>query len=353
MKPVPVRTPFFFAKLLVMLVGLFAFACSPAVTRENTHTPGMPGGLLAADPTQHNVLPDGAWLTLPADAVTAISPTQGAQTWPDVTQESSPPEILPTITPSAVVPTAEPTRTPTSPRWVTRTPTITPTPVPPYAQLMIQKPGPASKIVSPVYCEFGVYTSGSGILFIDLLNEQGQSFVHEELYLYQGLSKRIYSSIELDFDLESAAIASRLVFSTRDYSDRLVALSSVDVVLLQLGSDEIEINPAISLYEPYVILKPIANNYVEGGSFVLSGMLRLVNSAPVTIDLVDEQNRVIDSTSLDISSGFRVNEYSQFSITIDYSVPSATRVRLLIWQGSDNRIPGVIAASSIPLILYP
>jgi hypothetical protein len=78
-----------------------------------------------------------------------------------------------------------------------------------------------------------------------------------------------------------------------------------------------------------------------------------VNTSPVMFDLIAANGVVIASGSLQIPEPTGDLSHTPYRIEIPYSVTTSTQVRLTIYQQSDNRLPGIVALSSMLITLNP
>lgn len=275
-------------------------------------------------------------------------------------------QVLPSHTPTdAVTPTPDdtqlvetifaPTATrgplPTRTRRPTATPTITPTPTPPRASLMITRPGLLSKILSPYQMEAMVTRGMDGIVYLDLIGEDGRTVASQALDYRSSLYQRFWIAPLIDFEISGVAETARLVMSTKDEFGRSMAVSSVDLVLLSLGSNET--TPSLIEMEPYLIRYPKEDSLVSGGLMWVSGVARPVNESPLILELVDEQGNVVGSNRIQVPAPTGDLSHTPFGVEIEYTVSEITGVRLVIRQESANRIPGTVALSSMTLFVAP
>lgn len=334
---------------ILILSAIFA-ACSPR---------GIPGSQLLTPAGQHFTA------TKTLEDIPDPLPTQTSE---DIRTSSTEPKSSPRIiasttpTPSETIEptiTLTPTKTriptktypPTRTRRPSRTPTITLTPAPPQAYLRIAKPGPLSKVGSPIRIEMGLTPGDNGMLYIDLIGEDGRYITREVADYRNFINKQIYTVHEVAFEIPGAAETARLILSVRDRYGRMIALSSVDLVLIQMGDNFI--NPEAYAQEPFLIRSPKADDIISGGIVHLSAVARPVNSNPLVIELINETGGAIASRILQVEPPSGNLSHTPFEIDIPYQVSGTTKVRLTIHQVSDNRLPGIIALNSVPITLQP
>jgi hypothetical protein len=259
-----------------------------------------------------------------------------------------------TITPGpSPTATRTPTRTATATRtrWPTITRTITLTPTPPAAVLRISRPGLLSKVSSPFRVEAVIKTGDDGKAWLHLIGEDGRILTEQALDFGRQANQRFAVSPEVSFEISGAAETGRLILSSRDAYGRTVGLSSVDLILMKAGSDEI--NPPVNLLEPYLVRQPRNEAVISGGAVLVSGLIRPVNATPVIFELIDTAGRVVGSTQMTIEPPEGDLSHSPFQTIILYNVTSTTPARLALRQESDRRLPGTIALWSMALTLEP
>ena len=272
----------------------------------------------------------------------------------------SPSPILPsptiTLTPTqTLTPTITSTPTegpsPTFTRRPSSTPTRTSTPYAPFAYLRISKPGPHSKVISPIKFEAMVSKGEDGYVYIDLIGED-QRLINSAALNYSRVEYSKFLIVpEIEFEITAVAETARLVISVRDLQGRAVAISSVDLILLSVGRSELK--PVEFLDEPYIIQSPSRDETLAGGRFVISGKIKPVNANPVFLELIDESNQIVGITQIELPYQEGDYTYHPFTADIEYDVSEFTPVRLTIFQQSAERLPGVTALGSMTLFLNP
>jgi hypothetical protein len=249
------------------------------------------------------------------------------------------------------LPTETPTLPPIDPTYLnfpTDTPTPFPTPIPSDFLIHFQEPGPQSKVISPIKLVAYIYKTYVGVTRVELFGEDGRLMYRKVLrtYPYVGVPTRL--EVDVPYELRGAAESARLQVSTTDEFGRVQALYSVPLLLLSLGTPEI--NPVNEPRERIALAEPKNGQEISGGTIVVDGEMLPFNTAPVVIELVDEQGKVLASRVLFFLPPGET--YQAFSTTVPYQIYARTPVRLIIHQ-EDQRIPGTIYIFSRELILNP
>lgn len=336
----------------IFLLHLILGGCAPAPVLETDLPLAIPTTTLqvtAQEITQELVLADP-------------SPSEQFQTGtPVVRFATSVGTNVPLIwTPDAtftITPVPTQTLTPTvgpSPRF-TRTATLTGTPTstpsPRDAVLRISRPGLYSRIVSPYKIEAMVTPGEDGFVYMSLIGE-GQRVIQSQALDYRRSSySRFLIVPEILFSIPTVAETARLTLETRDLSGRVMALSSVEIVLLSIGDNET--NPPLRLYEPFIIETPKDGALISGGRFVVSGRAAAISSKPLIFELLAENGEIIASRTMQIPVPEGGQTHTPFAVEINYLVNEETNARLLMRQESDTRLPGTIALSSVAVNLFP
>ncbi|HWQ47262.1 MAG TPA: hypothetical protein VN376_10360, partial [Longilinea sp.] len=253
--------------------------------------------------------------------------------------------------------TISPTRTPSRTRTGTRTrapsytPTITNTPTPPTRWLRVDVPGPLSRVSSPIHVE-GVFTpSDDGIIYFELYGEDARLITRQAMDYRAYINRRVFTAPEVSFEISAAAETGRLVIYTLDSYGRTIALTSIDLILIQVGDNEVY--RYIDQSEPYILRQPVANQVVTGGVLQVSGLARRLNENPLIIELVGEDGGIIATRLVDLPAPEGELSHMPFYVEIPYTVDGPTPVRLILRQNSDDDIPGTISLTSILIELQP
>jgi len=249
--------------------------------------------------------------------------------------------------------TLVPTRTPypTLTRRPTRTPSITPSATPHLAFFRINNLGMYSKVISPVRPEAIVSPGEDGLIHVELIDENSKT-IQKEVFDYSSYTGRHFGiSPEIDFTLDSVSESARLIITSYDRYERLMWLTSVDLVLLSIGKNQI--SAPNDFTEPYIIRLPKENDEIQGGMLEVNGLARILNTNPIILECVDSIGKIITSTQIELHASIEGMSHIPFSVLLPYQVTEPTNVRLTIRQESNNRIPGTISLFSYEITLLP
>jgi hypothetical protein len=337
--------------LLALGLGMGLAACSAeGLPASRLLTPIGQAAVITATPEP--VLSDSATpsATLP---LMTDTPAPSATLPPTATHlPTDTPQYSPTFGPSPTrTRTATRTRYPTRTPLPTNTPTITLTPTPMLAWMRIQKPGPYSKISSPLQVEALIEPGADGNVYARLIGEDGRLITEQTLDFHSYADRHFYISPEIPFTIPDAGETARLEIHVVDEFNRTTYLCSVDLVLLQVGKSEIYANPVID--EPYIVRSPLEKATVSGGVLEVSGVAQVLNDQPLIFDLVAENGEVVGSVLQEVSRPYGDISHIPFDVYIPYAVRESTGVRLTIRQESATRIPGTVWLESWLLTLEP
>lgn len=321
--------------LPVLLLFTLASACG------DYQSPFLP------TPLAEDYLPTAIALTVEA----GVTPLPPAETPPPPDTEGmetgeTPVQGDPTATPS---PTLRPTLPEATPAPVT--PAITPTPTPDFPEdaIEIYNPGELSKIISPFHLYAYMRPRAGRLARIELFGEDGRLLVRQikEYEFDSGAWANL--SLDIDFEISATAEMGRLVISVEDEYGRLVAVNSVDLVLLSLGTADL--NPSDSVLERILIQDPRPKALIQGQQVQVSGLARREDGTQLIGQLIDEEGKVIGLRVFGVSRTEQ-DPYGTFSAEIPYEVDDLTAVRLVVFESGEPVSP-VRYLSSVEILLSP
>jgi len=272
-----------------------------------------------------------------------------------------PPEYLPTVialtaesvsvsvteTFVASVPTDLPTDTPEPTLIPTPFDTFTPTSIPGHNPAAIQfiAPGPMSKVVSPISLRMTVKIGDSQSMQVELFGEDGR-LLSRTVKRVPTSNDGVLQSIKIPFEIRAAAEVGRITVSSLDKIGRTQILSSVHILLVSSGNNEI--NPPGNPSEPVGVFKPLLKDTASGGVLNVRVDVWPFNLNPVILELIGPKNKSLGLRILNIKN---INPQI-FETTIPYKVSGPTSARLTIHQ-DDDRIPGLFYVYTQEILLNP
>lgn len=349
--PMNSRLSTYFYKVIleaILLAGLTAGCSLLGRTAIPTPFPEDYIQTAIAMTVQAGELPTSAAILNPATPLATDTP-------PPVTSTSNPQESE--GTPSSGERDAA--NSPVPPSTISTEPVVTdnstPTPGIPEAAIQIVRPGPMSKIVSSLNLVGYVNTVPNGHMRIELwlepLTDGGQPrLLQRELQNFiADPTPRINISREYEIEISRVSEFAQLRLSTFDADNRMVALASVDLLLLSVGDKEI--NPSGDLREPFVILEPGENKLIQGGTVLVSGLVHSSSNQVLTVGMTAPDGRLVGIRQVGITPASDLS-YVPFSVDVPYNVSEPTRVRIAVYENS-GRIPGITRLSSIEVLVSP
>ncbi len=339
---------------LALLVGLSLAACSQIATLPPTFaipTTALPASTSSATPTPAPTLQPSSTETPPPPTLTTaeVSQTLSADTLQAfiLTQMQTLEMPSPSATPCPLSGCASPTPTRTPP--LSPTPSLTATPTFPAAYIQIHYPGPLSKVVSPLHLEASTHTGPNGTIDVELLGEDG-GILYRQIFRSTIDDVSYYNlNLNIDYEIPGVAEAARLQVSVLDAAKRLVAEASYNLVLLNMGDEDI--NPPDDGVASIVIHQPSVYADIKGGILHVEGLVRPPNNSALTAQLYTDDGKLVGARQF-TTQELPLGVYRPFALDIPYTVTQQRSVRLTIYQEGDP-IPGAILAESVLIFLEP
>jgi hypothetical protein len=260
------------------------------------------------------------------------------------TQESSPtPRKTATQKPS-----------PTLQNTATQEPSPTPTPGTPspneipFAAIQIIKPGPLSKVTSPVELHAFLVPGAGGRMRVEMIGEDGR-LLYREIFIFGSDGAQTNLFADMEYEIGGVAETARVQVSVDDRYGRMMSLSSVEVILLAVGSEDL--NPTGDYLEKIVIQEPSPKALIQGGKLIVSGLARTATDKPLLIELIDTAGVVVGSRLAGVAPSPE-GGHGLFAAEVLYQVSSPTWVRLTVSERG-SRIPGTTHLSSIEILISP
>jgi hypothetical protein len=205
-----------------------------------------------------------------------------------------------------------------------------------------------SKVVTPIDLRALVEGRLAGPAQVELLGEDGRLLYRKTLrtYSFEGQDSRL--ALEVPFEVDAAGELGRLQISSSDSGGRVTAVSSLHLLLLSAGANQI--TPTGELRESVELEVPRSNAEVAGGQLNLRGRMKPFNGQPVIVELLDRKGQSLGSRL--VALGPADGQYQPFETNVPYQVEARTPALLVIKQ-SDDRIAGPYYQFSLPVFLNP
>ncbi len=272
----------------------------------------------------------------------------------------------PDVSISTVEPNARPPEVTASPIPATVTPTLTVTPRPeqlipvavtppsqatiPNAVIQIKRPGPYSKVVSPISLLADLKPGKGKQVQIELFGEDRRVLVRQiqpVVWIDRSGFARVYLSIP--FEIRAVAEAGWLTLSVTDDLGRITAVNSTPLILLSIG--EADIIPAVDLRAPILIQQPQPNALIQGKKVVTSGLVRSGGDTYLMIQLLDAGGKVLGQRVTNVQPAKELG-FSSFNTEVPYVVAEPTPALLVVWQGVGS-LSNVLYLASVDVLLSP
>lgn len=300
---------------LLILLGLAACGPLPPVSQPATYT-STPDATIAATPDGTPELP---------------APTASATAEPEPTPVSSP-----VITPE--LPT--PAQTEPAGAEIDFGP----------AEISIIRPGQLSRVSSPVRVIIALANGNSRLVQFSLIGEDGRAittFKDWTLPYLDPVNGNLTKDIE--FSIPGVAEAGRLEISLQDSFGRILALNSVELILLSTGGTDR--NYAPENRDRVMVQLPSPGATIQGGSLLIAGFVRTRNGSPLTVWLIDEAGNKVGEGEAPVVLAEGAQQ-GQFVGEIAYTVAARTPVRLVIALPAEGD-SGYTFIKSMEIILNP
>lgn len=254
----------------------------------------------------------------------------------------------PTETPCPAPPCKSPTSTWSPPK--TKTPTLTPTATTQLSDLHIQSPGPLSKVNSPIHLVATGLTGAAGMIRVELIGENGQLMMRQILRYGSMQDLPFILNLDIPFEIPVVAESARLVISVDDAHNRMISLTSSDVILLSIGDDQI--NPGGDSLSPIIIKRPAEAATTTTGFMDVQGQVRALSTKPLILEIYTDDGALVGSRQAVVVTPLD-GAYHPFEAIVPYIISQTRGARLIVRQESDGSIPGNVALSSVTLTIKP
>lgn len=315
--------------LAALLVGLAACTQAPASPSPTpADTPAAAAPTLPADTPTAATAPRAT--ATPAPSRPPASPTLGVTATPDAA--TMPPTFTP---PPTVEAAAEPEPTATLP------------PLPAEA-ILIQAPGPGSRVLSPVRVTGVADPTFEQTLVVRLVSADGTELALVPTTIQADLGQRGPFEVEVPFEVsgEQPGFIQVLVQSARDGG--LTHVASVGVLLAADGAANVQ--PAPDHPEAIAILAPQTGDTISGGTVRVEGVGRAGFENTLVVDLLDADGNVAGRQAVTVQS--ELGQWGPFSVDLPYQTTAAGPGRVVVRDVSPA-FGGTAHLSSVEVTLAP
>lgn len=220
----------------------------------------------------------------------------------------------------------------------------------PNAPIQILRPGPYSKVASPISLQ-AYFKPGKGKqVQIELFGEDRRVLVRliqSVVWIDRNGFARLYKDIP--FEIPGVAEAAHLTLSVTDDLGRVTAVNSVPLILLSIGASDVI--PAVDLRTPILIQQPQPNALLQGKKVVTSGLVRSGGDTYLMIQLLDSQGKVLGQRVTNVQPAEEMG-FGFFNTEVPYSVAEPTPALLVVWQGVGT-LSNILYLASVEVLLSP
>ena len=305
-------------------------------------------------PLSRDYIPTAVALTLAAAQPPAVTQAEPPAS-PAPPQSTLTPELEASPTASATpqpsdTPQASPTGPTSTPYTLAPSPTYTPTPELPNAEIEIRNLGALSRVTSPLHVYQYLKPGAGGRVRIELFGEDGR-IIYREIRKINFVPTGAWAvfTVDIDFEIAATAEVGRLKISVDDDYGRTVALNSVPLILLSVG--DADIVPPQDVLAPIVIRQPRRKALIQGGTLLVSGMVRPESEKPLIVKLVTAQGGEVGFRLAEVSSQ-GTGAHKEFAVEVPYQVSEPTSALLIVFEAGAN-LSDVIHLSSLEVLLSP
>ncbi len=218
----------------------------------------------------------------------------------------------------------------------------------PFAHIQILHPGELSKVVSPIPFHAYLVPGADNHAQVALFGEDGR-VIYRQIFVFADSGVPTHLRTDIDFEINAVAETVRLVVQTQDDRGRVLALASEDLILLSLGSADI--NPAGDLLESLFIASPSTRALIQGGVATITGWARVQPDQLLLVELIAADGRVLGSRLAGVASTMD-GAHGLFSVEVPYQINAPTWARVTVTERG-TRIPGPVTVTSVHVLLSP
>ena len=310
-------------------------------------------GCASFSPTQElpTLIPENILPTIIEKTAQAlVKPTHTVERLEHTLTITSTATIVPTLTPSPPTETSKVEITPESEKTPQTTQDADDVGFEiPYAEIQIIRPGPMSKVVSPIDIHVFLSPGEGNRIQLELFGEDGR-LMYRKVFRYHVPPATLVNLFkDIDFEIAGVAETARFVVTTFDSHGRVDALVAEDLILMAEGDSDI--NPPGDLLSNLVIQQPEPKQLIQGGKVIVSGLVRTTSDNPLLVELIDESGRVVGSRLAAISPS-EEGGHRLFAAEVPYQVQKATWVRVTVTERG-TRLPGAVYVTTTEALLSP
>lgn len=218
----------------------------------------------------------------------------------------------------------------------------------PAADIAIFNPGPLSKVVSPISLVAYVVPGADDRARLELWGEDGR-LMYRKIFNFTTPNPQGRLVTKFGFEIPGVAETGHLSIQTQDEYGRVMALASIDLILLSSG--ESDISMASDTLATIVIQSPGDKELIQGEKILVEGLARTASEQPLFVELVAADGRVLGSRLAGVIPTEK-GEHHSFATEIPFQITAPTWVRVIVSERG-GRLPGAVNISTVEVLLSP
>jgi len=218
-----------------------------------------------------------------------------------------------------------------------------------FPPLTILSPGDGSIVTSPTTLSAEFQPEMKGMLRLALVDRTGHEIARKLLDVDAADTlKTSYFATELPFEIPTDEGIGLLTLTTLDASFRPVALRSVALTLQSEGESNLQQQTPTGSW--LAITRPQPLETINGGEFLVEGIVTPQTPNPIIFELITDRNRVIGSSQLSVENpGQTLN----FSLRLYYDFIATTTVARLVVRQTLNPYGTTAILDSLLITITP
>ena len=195
-----------------------------------------------------------------------------------------------------------------------------------------------------------VHPSNTDLLQISLFGNKGQ-LLARRILPPASIDPQEIMLTSLYFEISAASEEAHLQISSKDKYGRLLALSSVPLILLANPGEQAAALPIPKFDEIIWIQSPELNSEVESGEILITGIVWSSSPRPLLAQLISRSGKVLAFGEI-YPQALEDQAYSNFEITFDLILDEVQWLQIGISEHS-RELAGMLHYSSLEFQLVP
>lgn len=259
--------------------------------------------------------------------------------------------LLAAVDGTATPPRQMPTEAGTTIEVPSRAPNLTPDSgaVTEPEQIWIMRPGPGSRLVSPIQVQGQADATFENQLSLRLISREGEILTETSATIEAPLGKGGPFAGEVTFPVSENRPALLQVYSSSPRDGGTIHLSSVPVTLLAEGPEQIESPPGYA--EAIRIEAPQAGDTLSGGSVTVTGHGRASFENNLVVELIGPGGESLAESAVTVAAS-DLGQPGGFEVQLRYGSSAGGPGRIVVWDPSPI-FGGPVHLASVEVHLKP